>query len=250
MSRRSGKGLISRKLNVPVDKIVTVTAAQQVLPIDLASIFAEPASAFVLNEFDRACRLLPTYDPSKMNRLHGYLDGEYFRRAGYRVTAMDRYKKYDGALDGYIADMRSSGVQVIETDASDENDRLMRSSGQPSSRALVASAYCRSVDLRLCSTWAHGWAIYFGLSQAQELQSLDGWIRRRLRCVAWVQWKTPRRRFHELRRLGVSERTAFAAILSPKGPWRMSFTGALHRGLTNARFRRLGLPTMALLVKA
>src|ERR1700730_3487159 len=30
----------------------------------------------------------------------------------------------------------------------------MRSSGQPSSRALVASAYCRSVDSRLCSTCA------------------------------------------------------------------------------------------------
>src|SRR5262245_32063253 len=30
----------------------------------------------------------------------------------------------------------------------------MRSSGQPSSRALAASAYCRSVDSRLCSTCA------------------------------------------------------------------------------------------------
>jgi RNA-directed DNA polymerase len=95
--------------------------------------------------------------------------------------------------------------------------------------------------------YLRGWAAYFGLSQAPELQSLDGWVRRRLRCVAWVQWKTPRRRFQELRRLGVSERSAFAAILSPKGPWRMSFTEALHRALTKARFRRLGLPVMALL---
>src|SRR5271170_3531616 len=30
----------------------------------------------------------------------------------------------------------------------------MRSAGQPSSRALAASAYCRSVDSRLFSTWA------------------------------------------------------------------------------------------------
>jgi RNA-directed DNA polymerase len=100
------------------------------------------------------------------------------------------------------------------------------------------------------TSYLQGWAIYFGLSQARELQSLDSWIRRRLRCVAWVQWKTPRRRFHELRRLGVSERMAFAAILSPKGPWRLSLTEALHRSLTKARFRRLGLPTMALQGKA
>jgi RNA-directed DNA polymerase len=100
------------------------------------------------------------------------------------------------------------------------------------------------------TSYLQGWAIYFGLSQAHELQSLDSWIRRRLRCVAWVQWKTPRRRYHELRRLGVSERMAFAAILSPKGPWRLSLTEALHRSLTKARFRRLGLPTMAFLEKA
>ena len=98
--------------------------------------------------------------------------------------------------------------------------------------------------------YLQGWAAYFGLSQAHELQSLDGWVRRRLRCVAWVQWKTRRKRFQELRRLGVSERSAFAAILSPKGPWRMSFTETLHRALTKARFRRLGLPVMELLGKA
>src|SRR5919107_802139 len=47
-----------------------------------------------------------------------------------------------------------------------------------------------------------GWAGYFGFSQLSELQALDGWIRRRLRCVAWIQWKTRRRRYQELRRLG------------------------------------------------
>ena len=34
-----------------------------------------------------------------------------------------------------------------------------------------------------------GWAGYFGFSQLHELASLDGWTRRRLRCVVWVQWK-------------------------------------------------------------
>src|SRR6266481_3966337 len=38
--------------------------------------------------------------------------------------------------------------------------------------------------------FVRGWAGYFGFSQWRELPSLDGWIRRRLRCVVWVQWKT------------------------------------------------------------
>ena len=51
-----------------------------------------------------------------------------------------------------------------------------------------------------------GWAGYFGFSQWRELPSLDGWTRRRLRCVVWVQWKTRGKRYRELRRLKVSER--------------------------------------------
>jgi RNA-directed DNA polymerase len=87
-----------------------------------------------------------------------------------------------------------------------------------------------------------GCAGYFGLGQLpSQLQSLDGWIRRRLRCVAWVQWKTRRRRYEELRRLGVGEKAASPAVFSPKGPWRLSSSGALHRAFTKARFKKMGL---------
>jgi RNA-directed DNA polymerase len=98
--------------------------------------------------------------------------------------------------------------------------------------------------------YLRGWAGYFGFSQLSELSSLDGWIRRRLRCTAWVQWKTRRRRFHELRRLGIPEKSAFEAIFSPKGPWRLSFSEALHRSFTKAHFGRLGLLSMDELMKA
>jgi RNA-directed DNA polymerase len=98
--------------------------------------------------------------------------------------------------------------------------------------------------------YVRGWAGYFSFSQWRELPSLDGWIRRRLRCVAWVQWKTRGRRYQELRRLKVSDRLASAAIFSPKGPWRLSAVEALHRAFTKARFTRLGLPPMEMLVGA
>lgn len=104
--------------------------------------------------------------------------------------------------------------------------------------------------IRELASYLRGWASYFGFSQWHELQSLDGWIRRRLRCVAWVQWKTRGRRYHELRRLGVPGPAASEAVFSPKGPWRMSFTNALHRAFTNARFKRLGLLPMEKLVGA
>jgi RNA-directed DNA polymerase len=90
-----------------------------------------------------------------------------------------------------------------------------------------------------------GWAGYFCLSEGHELSDLDGWIRRRLRCMLWVQWKTRRRRLAELLRRGAPERAASAAVMSPKGPWRLSSSGALHRALRNKTFKNAGLVTMA-----
>src|ERR1700760_1910284 len=95
-----------------------------------------------------------------------------------------------------------------------------------------------------------GWAGYFGFSQLRELESLDGWTRRRLRCVVWVQWKTRGRRYRELKRLKVSEKVASAAIFSPKGPWRLSSSSALHRAFTNKRFKAHGLVAMETIASA
>ena len=70
------------------------------------------------------------------------------------------------------------------------------------------------------------------------------------RCVVWVQWKTRGNRYRELRRLKVTEKAASAAIFSPKGPWRLSSSGALHRAFTNRRFKGLGLFSMDTLAGA
>src|ERR1700723_1677375 len=95
-----------------------------------------------------------------------------------------------------------------------------------------------------------GWAGYFGFSQWRELASLDGWTRRRLRCVVWVQWKTRGNRYRELRRRKVPDKVASAAIFSPKGPWRLSSASAMHRAFSNKRFKDHGLFSMETLVDA
>src|ERR1700732_3155770 len=96
----------------------------------------------------------------------------------------------------------------------------------------------------------HGNFVWLPARAWRELASLDGWTRRRLRCVVWVQWKTRGNRYRELRRLEVTEKAASAAIFSPKGPWRLSSSGALHRAFTNRRFKSLGLFSMDTLAGA
>jgi CheY-like chemotaxis protein len=72
------------------------------------------------------------------------------------------------------------------------------------------------------------------------LRDLDQWTRRRLRAIAWRQWKRGRTRFAELRRRGVGRDLAAQTAGSPHGPWRLSNSPALTIALPNAFLRSLG----------
>jgi RNA-directed DNA polymerase len=76
------------------------------------------------------------------------------------------------------------------------------------------------------------------------LRDFDSWIHRRLRCYAWKQWKTGRRRFAELRRLGIGKDLAAQTAGSRKGHWRLSRSPALSIGLTRAFLTEVGLPLL------
>src|SRR6266571_2466403 len=96
------------------------------------------------------------------------------------------------------------------------------------------------------TTYLRGWLGYFGDCQTPSvLQSLESWLRRRLRSVVWKQWKRGRTRFRELRKRGISKDLAATTAGSPHGPWRIANSPALSIALPNAYFAGLGLPPMA-----
>jgi RNA-directed DNA polymerase len=95
------------------------------------------------------------------------------------------------------------------------------------------------------SRYLIGWRGYFGFCQTPSvLRALDQWLRRRLRCLAWKQWKRGTNRFAELRRLGVGKDLAAQSAGSPHGPWRLSNSPALNIALPNTFFDALGLASI------
>src|SRR4030066_2559309 len=65
-----------------------------------------------------------------------------------------------------------------------------------------------------------GWVTYFRLSQVKNVfEELDQWIRRKLRCILWRQWKKPRTRAGRRIRLGIERVRAFASASNGHGPW-------------------------------
>lgn len=94
--------------------------------------------------------------------------------------------------------------------------------------------------------YLRGWKAYFGFCETPSvLRRLDGWIRRRLRCAIWKQWRRGRRRFRALRQLGVPKMQAALAARTRTGHWRMSGHPTLHRAISTRLLQGLGLPTLA-----
>ena len=91
-----------------------------------------------------------------------------------------------------------------------------------------------------------GWRNYFGFCETPSiLKDLEGWTRRRLRCLLWKQWKRGKVRFRELRSRGVKEALAAQTAGSAHGPWRLSHSPGVQHALPNTFFDSLGLPTLA-----
>jgi len=91
-----------------------------------------------------------------------------------------------------------------------------------------------------------GWRGYFSFCQTPSvLQSLEQWVRRRLRSVVWKQWKRGSVRFAELTKRGLGKDLAASTAGSPHGPWRLSNSPALAIALPNAYLTSLGLPSLA-----
>jgi RNA-directed DNA polymerase len=77
-----------------------------------------------------------------------------------------------------------------------------------------------------------GWVAYYRLSEVKgSFESLDAWLRRKLRCIVWRQWKKPRTRRKRLIALGLDEATASTSAYNGRGPWWNAGASHMNRAL-------------------
>ncbi len=87
-----------------------------------------------------------------------------------------------------------------------------------------------------------GWISYFRLAGvASTFEELDKWLRRRLRCILWRQWKTPKTRARQLIRLGLEKERAHKSANNGRGPWWNAGASHMHQGVPNRLLQKLGL---------
>ena len=90
-----------------------------------------------------------------------------------------------------------------------------------------------------------GWVNYFRLAEVKGIfEELDGWIRRRLRCILWKQWKRSYTRARNLIKRGMNEARAWKSATNGRGPWWNSGASHLNEALPKAFFDQLGLVSL------
>ena len=90
-----------------------------------------------------------------------------------------------------------------------------------------------------------GWAAYFKLTHTKRtLEERDGWIRRKLRCILWRQWKRRAARVRTLMQRGLSRERASRSARNGRGPWWNAGASHMNAAFPKSWFDRMGLVSL------
>lgn len=90
-----------------------------------------------------------------------------------------------------------------------------------------------------------GWMSYFRLTEVKGvLQELDGWIRRRLRCLLWRRWKRSYTRAKALMKRGLTEERAWRSATNQRGAWWNAGASHMNDAYRKSYFDQIGLVSL------
>ncbi len=90
-----------------------------------------------------------------------------------------------------------------------------------------------------------GWIQYFRLCEVKIVfEELDQWIRRKLRCTLWRQWKRPYTRARKLMNRGLDEARAWQSATNGRGAWWNAGASHMNAAYTKLDFDRMGLVSL------
>lgn len=95
-----------------------------------------------------------------------------------------------------------------------------------------------------------GWATYYRMAEVKGIfEELDAWVRRKLRCAQWRQWKRGRTRMKELVKLGLGQQRAKESAFNGRGPWWNAGASHMNAALPAKWFRQQGLVCMSEIIQ-
>ena len=110
-------------------------------------------------------------------------------------------------------------------------------------RMLTSRSRCGSVvkTMERIKEYMRGWMNYYSMADMKSnIESLNGWLYRRIRMCIWKQWKLPRTRMRKLIGLGVASHYAATIAYDRKGYWFNAGNKAVNWALSKERLINWG----------
>jgi RNA-directed DNA polymerase len=96
--------------------------------------------------------------------------------------------------------------------------------------------------IRDLSPVIRGWVAYYRLSEVKgSFEVLDQWLRRKLRCIQWRQWKRGRTRRKKLIALGLDPERARCSAGNGRGPWWNAGASHMNQAIPTRMLSEMGL---------
>ena len=172
-----------------------------------------------------------------MDAMTGYLEKKLKLQVNRNKSAVAR--PWQRKFLGYsVTRHKQTCLKIADSSLTRLKDRVREIIVGNSSRNLGKTIDALNPVLR-------GWMSYFRLTEVRGvLQEIDGWIRRKLRCLLWRQWKRPATRNRKLQAAGLNEMRARKSAGNGRGPWWNA--GASHMNVTHPKrfFDALGLVSL------
>lgn len=172
-----------------------------------------------------------------MNAITDYLERKLKLRVNRDKSAVARpwERKFLGYSFTWHKQVR---LKIAEGSLKRLKDRVREIAAGNASRNLVATINELNPVLR-------GWMSYFRLTEVKgALQDLDGWVRRKLRCLLWRQWKRPASRYRKLQGRGLDAKRAWKSASNGRGPWWNAGANHMNTAYPKSFFDVLGLVSL------
>jgi RNA-directed DNA polymerase len=86
---------------------------------------------------------------------------------------------------------------------------------------------------------------YFKLASVRStFETLDQWLRRKIRCILWRQWKQPRTRARKLMERGIEKERAWSSATNGRGAWWNAGASHMNAAITLTWFSQQGLVSL------
>lgn len=172
-----------------------------------------------------------------MEAITAYLEKKLKLRVNRDKSAVAR--PWERKFLGYsFTWQKQARLKIADVSLKRLKDRVREIVGENSSRNLDAVVAALNPVLR-------GWTSYFRLTEVKGvLQELDGWIRRKLRCLLWRQWKRPATRNKKLQARGLNETRAWKSASNGRGAWWNAGASHMNAAFPKKYFDVVGLVSL------